>query len=200
MVENSQTNAEKTNNEKSDDELDKLVAKFLKDALSYLEDRIKLVDNKASILIAIQGGLFALVAWVTKEVFWTKTPSIINCASYIFIAIDFIIMILTILLLVQTIRPGKWFFGLEVPIDKRQEKGYVMWFEDGFPRSMEDYRERIDSLDQGRIRANYEKAHYTTLQLVRRKYSCYRWAVVGMKVMIVFSMIGLGILTWLKLS
>ena len=150
MVENSLTNAEKT----SDEESDKLVAGFLRDALSYLEDRIRLVDNKASILIAIQGGLFALVAWVTGELFWTWTPSIINRASYIFIAVDFAVMILTILLLVQTIRPGKWLLGLEVPLDKRQEEGYVMWFEEGFPRSREDYKQRTDSLDPRRIRAN----------------------------------------------
>lgn len=184
----------------SANELDNQRVKFLKDALSYLEARINLVDNKASILIAIQGGIFALITYVTKEFFWTATPSTINCVSYIILAIDFLIMILTILLLVQTIRPGKWFFGLEVPLDKMKIEGYVMWFDNGFPQTADDYERRIDSLDLKRILANYKKAHHTTLQLVKKKYGYYRWATFGMKVMIVYSAIGLGILAWLKLS
>lgn len=184
---------------KSAKEVDALRVKFSKDLLTYLENRINMLDNKASILIAIQGGLGALITWVTKEVFWTDTLPMIKSVSYIILAVDFSIMFLTILLLTQVIRPSKKFFGLRVPLDKMKVEGYVMWPDDGFPKSEEDFRIKIASLDSSKIQENYNKANYTALQLVRLKYGYYRYAASCLKIMIALSALGLFILALLKI-
>lgn len=202
MVKNTSTNTERKKIVKSTsaEEIDDLRVRFLKDALTYLEARIKLIDNKASIFIAIQAGLFALITYTTTELFWTEELSIIKSVTYAFLAADFVIMSLTILLLVQTIRPSRGLLSLEIPLDQMEMEDYVMWPQKGgFPKSAKDYRTRIESLDLSRIRANYERAHYITLQLIRIKYRYYRWAAFGMKCMVLWSAIGVVAFSLLKL-
>ena len=69
----------------SAEEVDDLRVRFLKEALTYLEARIKLIDNKASIFIAVQAGLFALITYTTTELFWTEELSIVKSVSYAFL-------------------------------------------------------------------------------------------------------------------
>jgi hypothetical protein len=108
---------------------DKEIIDFLKDAVAYLENRIAIVDNKASILIAVQGIFFALLTYIIKEVFLTAYQSCINVVSYVVLGGAFVIFLPTVLLLLQTIRPSKKFFRLNVPVKDRdnKEENYVMW-------------------------------------------------------------------------
>jgi hypothetical protein len=183
----------------STDEINILVVEFLKDALTYLEARINLIDNKASIFIAIQGGIFAIITYVIKEVFWTDTPSIISSVCYASLILDSILAAFAILLLVQTIRPTETIFILKGHLNQVKMEGYVMWPNHEFPQTAEDYIAKIASLDISKIKANYENAHFTALQIIRNKYKYYRWAVFLMKFMILFSAIEIGILGLLKL-
>lgn len=171
---------------------------FLKDAVTYLENRINLVDNKASILIAAQGVFFGLLTYIVKEVFWTKNPSSINAVSYVVLGGAFVIFIVTVLLLLQTIRPTKKFFGLRVPFTRMEIENYVMWPDDEFPTTPEDYENKVNKLDSLKIKENYEKVHFITLQLVRNKYRVYGWAVVGIKLLVLWTAVGVTILTFLK--
>lgn len=168
---------------------------FLKDAIIYLEGRINLVDNKASVLIAIQGGLFVLAAYLTKQVF-QPNPSLIsdfyrNILLFI-LFIGFLVTILTISLLIQTIRPSKYFFSLGIPLKKMKVQDYLLWPGKEFPWNPEKFKEKINSLDNSKIRANYERLYYITAQLVRKKYNCYKWAVLGLKMMTLI-ILGLGL-------
>ena len=80
-------------------EVDIQVIDFLKTAIVYLENRIAIVDNKASILLAFQGVFFGLFIYIIKEVFLTTLQSNINTASYLVLGGSFIIFASTVLLL-----------------------------------------------------------------------------------------------------
>ncbi len=180
-------------------EADKQVIDFLKDAVAYLENRIAIVDNKASILIAVQGVFFALLTYIIKEVFLTMYQSNINVASYIVLGGAFVIFIMTVLLLLQTIRPSKWIVRLGIPFENMEVENYIMWFNDNkFPTTPGDYRNKISTLDLSKIKGNYERVHFITLQLVRNKYRFYRWAALGMKLLVLWSAIGITVLVFMK--
>jgi len=181
-------------------EADEKVIDFLKDAVAYLENRIAIVDNKASILIAVQGIFFGLLTYIIKKVFLTTYQSCINIVSYVVLGGAFVIFIPTVSLLLQTIRPSKKFFGLKVPFKDRdkKEENYVMWPTKKFPTTLDNYINKIDTFDLLKIKENYEKGHFITLQLVRNKYKFYRWAVVGMKILVLWSAIGITVIAFLK--
>ena len=187
--------------DKLKNEADEKVIDFLKDAVAYLENRIAIVDNKASILIAVQGIFFALLTYVIKEVFLTTYQSCINIFSYGVLGVSFVIFIATELLLLQTIRPSKKFFGLNVPVKDKdkieKEESHVLWPSKKFPTTLDNYINKIDTFDLSKIKKNYEIGHFITLQLVRNKYMFYRWAVVGMKILVLWSAIGITIIAFL---
>jgi hypothetical protein len=177
---------------------DKQVIDFLKDAVAYLENRIAIVDNKASVLIAVQGVFFASLTYIIKEIFLTGSQSCVNVVSYVVLGGAFVIFVLTVLLLLQTIRPSRRFLGLCVPFANMEVENYVMWFDDEFPTDPGDYSNKISELDISKIRGNYEKVHFITLQLIRNKYGFYRWAAVGMKLLVLWGAIGIAVLAFLK--
>jgi hypothetical protein len=185
--------------DKLKNEADKQVIDFLKYAVTHLENRIAIIDNRASILIAVQGIFFALLTYIIKEVFLTTYQSNIDVAIYVVLGGAFVIFILTVLLLLQTIRPSKMFVGLSASFNKMEVENYVMWFDDDkFPTTPDNYSNKINTLDLSKIKGNYEKAHFIALQLVRNKYRFYRWAVLGMKLLVLWSAIGITILAFLK--
>ena len=180
-------------------EADKQVIDFLKDGVAYLENRIALIDNKASILIAVQGVFFAVLTYIIKEVFLTTHQLNINVGSYVVLGGAFVIFILTVLLLLQTIRPSKMIVRLDIPFNKMEVENYIMWFDGNkFPATPDSYRSKISTLDLSKIKGNYEKVHFTTLQLLRNKYRFYRWAALGMKLLVLWSAIGITVLVFMK--
>ena len=178
-------------------EVDKQVIDFLKYGITYLENRISILDNKASILIAVQGVFFAVLTYIIKGEFLTT----IIVGSYVVLGVAFIIFILTVLLLLKTIRPSKyWGFGLEIPFDKLEVENYIIWFDDNkFSTTLDNYHDKVSTLDLSKIQGNYEKVHFITLQLVRNKYRFYRWAALGMKLLVLWSVLGITGLVFLKL-
>ena len=186
--------------DKLKNESDNQIIDFLKDAVTYLENRIAIVDNKASVLIAVQGVFFALLAYTINEVFLTTYQSPIIEVSYAVFGGAFVIFIPTVLLLLQTIRPSKMIIGFEVPINKMALDNYIMWFDgDKFPTTSDNYLEKINAIDLSKIKENYENLHFITLQMVRRKYYFYRWAVVGMELLVLWSALGIVVLAYFKL-
>ena len=179
-------NIKTVGDKKLKNEVDKQVIDFLKTTVAYLENRITIVDNKASILIAFQGVFFGLLVYTIKELFLTTYQSNINTASYAVLGGAFIIFILTVLLLLQTIRPTKMFLGLRVPFDSMKIEDSVMWFGDKFPTTSDNYDNKINTLNISKIKGNYKKTHFITLQLLRNKYMFYGWAVIGMKLLVLW--------------
>jgi len=180
------------------DETDKVIIDFLKDGVSHLENRINLLDNKASIFIAIQTGLIAFFTYIIKEIFLIDNTSKLNLFSHIALGVALIIFSMIVLLLINVIRPKGFSFNLGYDFKKFEVDNYIFWFNKKFPNSPEAYKEMINTLDLSKIRENYEKAHFTDLELIRNKYVFYRMAVFGMKLLILWIFICLLILTVLK--
>ena len=187
-------NIKKIGNNRLKNERNTQVIDFLKTSIVYLENRIAIVDNKASILIAFQGVFFGLLVYIIKDVFLTTHQSNINTTSYIVLGGAFVVFILTVLLLLETIRPTKMIIRLRVPFVDMEIKDYVMWFGDKFPTTPDNYNNKIDTLNILKIKENYKKVHFITLQLVKNKYMFYGWAVIGMKLLVLWSAIGITIL------
>jgi len=169
---------------------------FLEYAVTHLENRIGLLDKIASILIAIQTGFFVLVAFVLKYVLGGDTLYF-QVVGYTFLLGLVLITALVIILLIWTIRPTKNVLGLKTHVDRLNEDENVMWFSDKFPQSAEHYKERVESPN---IQGNYENAHFVALQLLKKKYACYRWAVLLMKVNVIWSAFVLLLNILLKIS
>ncbi len=196
---------------------------LLQYSINYLERRINLVDNKASILIAIQGGYFWLILWVARMIVGERNPlshytatdlqwPALLLGGVVILGLTFALMVSTIWLLILTVRPSK-VFRIRMPKEFRPkeflESGeydkYVMWFGKKFPKlgkstcevykDYQDYKEKIACLeDQNNIEINYKIAHFYLLKVAKRKYGFYRRAKVGMEYMILSSLIGLLLL------
>jgi hypothetical protein len=168
---------------------------FLKDALSYGEKRISLVDNKAGILALIQSGLFALFTWAKDYDKIELLPNITFSGIPSSFVLDFFVISLTfctLLLLIQIVRPTKRIlFGLRADLGDYGTENYVMWPKNGFPESPKVYGETLKSFNKRTIENNYRQAHYVALQLIKRKYKYYRWAGLLFKWMILLGFIRL---------
>ena len=90
--------------------------------------------------------------------------------------------------------------GLGIPFKNMKVENYVMWFDDKFPTTPDNYSNKINTLDLSKIKGNYEKVHFITLQLIRNKYRVYRWAAIGMKLLVLWSAVGITVLAFLKCS
>lgn len=176
---------------------------FLKYALTYLENRISIVDNKAAILIAIQAGLFAVFGWSRKLMGVGLLPPNWPFGIPLGSILDFSVTVLTgltLLFLAQTVRPARYIFCLKSCLHRLdeddKEKDHLMGFTKGFPakcrkQSNEDYEKRVNNLTKSTELRNYQRQHYSALQLLQRKYKHYRWAGVLFKYMIVLAFIRL---------
>jgi len=175
---------------------------FLKYAISYLERRISLIDNKAGLLIAIQGGFFVLVMFGVKELFSKGNQLDIPLIGYIAMLIGFLSVVVTIILLIMTIKPTKCLFSLKVDVHKTGFKNYLMWPRDGFPESADAYRDRLEVIKSGgllEVEKNYEEVHFITLQLIRHKYKYYDLAILFMKIAIIWNALVLVVAIFLKI-
>ena len=170
----------KTTNNAQKNKSDKDIIEFLKYGIDYSENRISIVDNKASILIAVQTLLFGLFVFIMKEVFWSIDHPLIKPASYVVLGVAFVIFVITVILLLQAICPSKRFLQKIIPIkDKEKDiENYVMWLDkyNISLKSWEDYREKINKFTLKEIKENYEKSHHISLQLVYNKYKFYPYA------------------------
>ena len=168
---------------------------FLKYSIEYLEKRIALIDNKANIFIISLGVFVVAIMYVMQKIFDFQIVLVLfGLAIYLTI----------IFLLILAIRPTKCFFSLNVsPVKPKVEK-YIMWPDNNFPLSTKtdvDYKEyakKIDGLELTDILNNYKKTHFIALQLIDRTYKYYRWAVLFMKILVLWSAISLAIVCFMK--
>lgn len=171
---------------------------FLRNSISYLENRISILDTKADILIASVGVILAAFTYTIKEVFLTDTPSFINVWGHVFLGGVLVIFVVIAMFLIRTIRPGKGSWAGNIPLAKMKMDKYVMWYTKEFPASAEEYLALMKSLDAEDIKMNYYRQHFTSLQLVRNKYVLYTKATIWMRVLMLWSFIGLLVLAVLK--
>ena len=178
-----------------EEQINKEKIDFLKYSIDHLEKRIALVDNKASILIASLGVFVVAILYVMERIFELQ---------YVLVFIGLAIYLAIVLLIFLAMRPTKCFLSLRVSPINPSVKKYVMWSGDHFPLSKktdEDYREyekNIRELGPTDILNNYKKTHFITLQLIERTYRYYRWAVLLMKILVLWSALSLAILSFMK--
>jgi hypothetical protein len=156
------------------------------------------VDNKANILLAVEGVLLGSLTYAVNEIFLTQSASTINTYGYIILGGAFILFTIIALLLIHAIRPAKYFFGLKVPFKKMKVDNYVMWYDKDFPSTADKYINIIKKLNVDSIKNNYYKQHFISLQLVRNKYTPYMWATLGMKLLVIWTFVGVLLLVVLK--
>jgi hypothetical protein len=189
----------------SDDEKDRTEEnkiQFLKYTITYLDNRVHLIDTKASLLIAIQGVFIGLLTFIFKQIFPKNYTSSFKTVGYLIVGVALFFLVSAIISLLMTIRPTRSLLSLRVKMlcDKKLRRNHVMWpLEiDGFPKKESDYTKRIDTLDFEDIERNYKRTHFVLLQLIRMKYEYYRCSMLLMKISILWSAIGFGITVILK--
>lgn len=174
-----------------------VMIEFLRDSLRHIELRIGRVDNKASILIAVLGALLAIGAVLLGQTAIFTRADVSTPFLIPYLVGVMVLGSLTMVLLVQTIRPTRWFLGLKTrgrEEEVTEPDSYVMWYSHGSPLSAEEHRAVIDNMTEKGILANYQWAHFTTLRLAKIKYSVYQWAALSLKSLIVWTVVGASIL------
>jgi hypothetical protein len=100
---------------------------FLQFTIGYLESRVALIDQKASLMLAVVGGLFATLAFVTDGLPRGAPEGLVEWVTASSIAVAFAIMIPTLYFLLQTIRSGRFFFGTRGKAASPPKFSYFMW-------------------------------------------------------------------------
>ena len=161
---------------------DEELIEFLKNAYKILENRINMLDNKANILIGTQTLFFSVFSYFVKSVIEKKTGDKIHNLIVLASIGEVILFSVTLMLLLLTLRPT-WKLKMS-GIKSHSMPKYVLWFSETFPYSFQDYEKTVISLKKRDILKNYQRAHFTALQLIRAKYMYYRWAVLFSKALI----------------
>ncbi|MDG4866439.1 hypothetical protein P8631_00225 [Guyparkeria sp. 1SP6A2] len=160
-------------------------AEFLKTALEYSEKRIEVIDQKASILMAIQAGYFVLVSTVAKGVLGGDSSfdesAVAMALFYFFLIVSFSLAFFVVYFLIMTIRPGR---SKKIDLEGSLScpGGYVLWFKDnGKSLTSKDYSLSVDQLSHDGMVENLKMAHFSSLSLLKKKYYYYRFSTLGMR-------------------
>jgi hypothetical protein len=150
----------------------------LKVASEHLWGRIGALDNKASILVALQTGLFVVVAFLADDVLLDSDDLVM--AANVVVCVHGLLSVVVVALLLQVIRPAKRYLCSGTGMEPLDAAG-IMWPKPGKDPSPHDFQDAIANL-QG---ADYEKDLRATVFagqcMVYRKYNAYRPALVFAK-------------------
>jgi len=171
---------------------------FFQNVLSYLENRVQMVDNRSNIFLALVIGLLVAYGYITREFFF-------NTGRYVFLGVHTILSLSSCLLFLQTIRPSRYFFwGRAAPEQLACEK-YLFWPEhnpniERMLKNDEEFKKCFQSFTSQDIFDNYQRAVNAELKIVRAKYRFYRNAVMLLKLLIVLDIIALMVLPTVQRS
>ena len=178
----------------TDEEKAKRTAGFLKYGIDRLESNIALVDNKASILIAVIAGLMAALTFVVEKVLWAKfSPASIRMVSYPVFVLMLLWLLIVLFLLLWTLRPDRYPLGRRARLVLLKEDLYsLLWPPGDFlrhpekqPGDLQKYGEAIQALPEA-ARMDFEHTHFAAFQLVSRKQRHYRRAMWLLRCWVVF--------------
>jgi len=174
---------------------------FLEFAIQHLEARIRLVDNKATILIGIVGALGAAAAFLTKAILLENCelplPScflalhLVNWAIIPLYMWRHIVLLLCLVgppaaacfCLLMAVQPARPAFRLRVKPEQLYPGLYtLLWPRPDFePSRKHEYNGAVSLIPSTR-KAHCKATHFVLLQLVQRKYKWYRWAALFLKI------------------
>lgn len=158
---------------------------LLQYSISYIENRIQLVDSKANMLIAIQGGIFGAVTWVIDKLFLSGGE--FKILSQLLIAATAVFSGMIIINLLQTIRPTKRFFSNQTNAGAASMKNDavkvgIMWPANSASLSKEAFDELLDNVDEKTATHEFKTSLFVSRRLVFKKYHFYRRAVWLLKI------------------
>lgn len=162
---------------------------FFQNVVSYLENRVQMIDNRSNIFLAVALGLLVAYGYITKEFFY-------NRGGYLFLGIHIILSLSSCLLFLQALRPSRYFFwGSAAPKQLECEK-YLFWPEhnpnmDRMLKNDKEFEKCIQNFTKQDIFHNYQRAIHAELKIIKSKYMFYRKAVTLFKFLIVFDIIAL---------
>ncbi|MCA1031379.1 hypothetical protein LCL95_10110 [Bacillus timonensis] len=178
---------------------------FTRGALEHAEKRIELMDQKASILMAIQAGFYVFIVTVIKDFLGgisgiTKLSKWVGIGTYAFLIISLFFTFIVIFYLLRTIRPRKSVLKNKAPVRSTPASNYIYWFDKNVSNTNQlEYNKRFDALTEEDMIENLKRAHLASLQLVELKYIFYRKAMKWMDYLILWNMIGVFILMGISL-
>jgi len=167
---------------------------LLQDAISYAENRINLVDGKAALMLTAVTALFASLVFAAGDL--PKVTSLWSASALVYglLGVALILGAFSVGFLLQTIRHGRFFFGIDVPIRRHDVRPNFMWPTGAFPDTFEEFRTQALQITDGSRLENLAGTTYTTLQLVRLKYRNYRRAMLHVKLLGAWTAISLFVL------
>jgi len=165
---------------------------LLRFAISFIENRIQIVDNKASILLAIQAGFFGIMTWTVEKLFLSH--GILLIPSYILVIVTAVFAVIIIGFLLQTIRPSRRYLCLYASLVELDGKKGIIWGRSKAILDDKEFLQRVSELSDDEIELEYKSTLFAVQQLVDRKYASYRREVLTAKLemLVLFtSLIGL---------
>jgi hypothetical protein len=162
---------------------------FLWEVLKYQESRIGMVDSKASLVIAVETGLFALVAFVVEKAGLLRAG---RWDGLVTIAVSAAFTGLVILLLLQTIRPTRWIFGHEVA-PTRLQQSTLLW--PSVPPTADEFAKTLGNPTPEIQATALRQEVFVHFELLIRKYAPYRAALQLAKLQILVTFTTLAVLT-----
>lgn len=173
---------------------DATALELLKEATSYVESRINLVDGKAAVMMTAVAALFASLVFAAGDLPRVTSLRSASALIYVLLGVALILGACSIAFLLQTIRHGRAFFGMNVPIRGHSVQPYFMWPSDKLPSTFEDFRAQAVTITAATQFENLAATAYTTLQLVQLKYRNYRMAMLFIKLLGAWTLVSILLL------
>jgi hypothetical protein len=136
---------------------------FLWETLRLMENRIAMIDTKSSLLIAIETGIFALIAFVIEKGFLGEGSQITFVFTAIFAGV-------VIALLLQTIRPSDHCFGRKESLEHLAS--HNMLWPSQHP-TKEKFTTSFANITEEKAEEELKGEIFVRHQLLRRKYRTY---------------------------
>lgn len=157
-----------------------------------LEARINMLDSKAGVIIAIETGLFALIAFIVdknpfkEQIYW---------AAYVLLVLTAISAGAIILALLWTIRPTDCLMGKKITLEDINQH-HLIW-PDKEPQRVE-FEKKAATLEDKIAEEDLTDSVFKRHQLLRRKYSRYTFAIWLAKIQMCITFLILAVMSiWL---
>jgi hypothetical protein len=154
----------------------------LKEAADYMNSRINAVDNKASIIIAVEAGLFGITTFVIEKLYLPYND--LKIISYISLGIIGLFTAIVIGFLLQVIRPTKCFFGIDSGMP-RLDSSEIYWPNMNSQPEPSDLSVKFDKWSPYKYETDLRAAVFACQFLIYKKYGFYRKALLFAKIQLV---------------
>ncbi len=154
----------------------------LKEAVDYMGGRINAVDNKASVIIALQAGLFGVTTFVIEKLYLPCYD--LRIISFVCLLIIGSLTAIVVGFLLQVIRPTKNFFSADSGMPEL-ESPKIIWPSMKCKPTISGLMSKFDNYQVGDIEKDLRAAVFACQYMVFRKYWFYRCALRVAKIQLV---------------